>query len=127
MKSRAHVNFALIKYWGKKDEALRLPYQASLSFTVDKLYTETSAKVNDSLTSDIVAINGENNCAKSKRVIDHINLIRREYNISKFLEIESKNFVPTGAGLASGASSFAPLPLAVTKAFNLDLSKSELS
>src|SRR5690554_507257 len=127
MKARAYVNFALIKYWGKKDEKLRLPYQASLSFTVDKLYTDTEVIVNNNLKEDVVYINGVKDDKASIRVIKHLNLIREKYNINKFVEVKSINNVPTAAGLASSASSFAALTLAATKAFNLSLSQKELS
>ena len=32
----AHTNIALIKYWGKKDPVLHLPYTDSLSLTLDR-------------------------------------------------------------------------------------------
>src|SRR5690554_2072865 len=127
MKARAYVNFALIKYWGKKDEELRLPFQASLSFTVDKLYTDTQVFVNKSLIKDKITINGISDEKLNKRVVNHLNLIRSKYNIKDYVEVTSVNNVPTSAGLASSASSFAALTLAATKAFNLNLSKEELS
>lgn len=33
--ARAHTNIALIKYWGKADDKLRLPLMSSLSMTLD--------------------------------------------------------------------------------------------
>ena len=33
----AHPNIALVKYWGKRDEALILPHQSILSMTLDGL------------------------------------------------------------------------------------------
>ena len=33
----AHPNIALVKYWGKRDEALILPHQSSLSVTLAPL------------------------------------------------------------------------------------------
>ncbi|HHT55877.1 MAG TPA: diphosphomevalonate decarboxylase [Acholeplasma sp.] len=127
MKARAYVNFALIKYWGKKDEKLRLPFQASLSFTIDKLFTDTKVTVNKKLIKDKITINGISDERLNKRVIQHLNLIRSKYNIKDYVEVTSVNNVPTSAGLASSASSFAALTLAATKAFNLNLSKEELS
>ena len=127
MKARAYVNFALIKYWGKKNEKLRLPFQASLSFTIDKLFTDTKVTVNKKLIKDKITINGISDEGLNKRVIQHLNLIRSKYNIKDYVEVTSVNNVPTSAGLASSASSFAALTLAATKAFNLNLSKEELS
>ncbi|WP_035375565.1 diphosphomevalonate decarboxylase [Haploplasma axanthum] len=127
MKIRAYVNFALIKYWGKKDEGLKLPYQTSLSFTVDKLYTETEVIYDKNLYQDIVIINGKKDEKMGNRVAKHMDVIRREYNINSYAHIISENFVPTGAGLASSASAFAALAYAATKTYGLELSKTELS
>lgn len=128
MKSRAYVNFALIKYWGKKDEVLRLPFQASLSFTVDKMYTDTLVTYNKDLTKDVVIINGvKDDLTNSKRVIKHMDLIRKELNIKEYALIESKNYVPISAGLASSASSFAALSHAATINNNIKISNDELS
>lgn len=125
---RAYVNFALIKYWGKKDDELRLPNQASLSFTVDKLYTETSVEFNSNLKEDNVTINGVMNDPKmSKRVIKHLNYIRGLYNEPRFAYVNSINYVPTAAGLASSASSFAALTAAAIDNLGVKITKDELS
>lgn len=125
---RAYVNFALIKYWGKKDDQLRLPNQASLSFTVDKLYTETSVEFNSNLKEDNVTINGVMNDPKmSKRVIKHLNYIRGLYNEPRFAYVNSINYVPTAAGLASSASSFVALTAAAIDDLEVKVTKDELS
>jgi diphosphomevalonate decarboxylase len=40
----AHANIALIKYWGKADEALVIPTTSSLSLTLDGLSTQTTVE-----------------------------------------------------------------------------------
>lgn len=127
MIAKAHVNFALIKYWGKKDEKRRLPYQASLSFTVDKLYTKTKVTIDNSLTDDLIEINGISKGDSILRVKKYLNLLRKDLNLKGYVRLESNNNVPTGAGLASSASAFASIALSFTKAFDLNLSKEELS
>ncbi|MDY0276457.1 MAG: diphosphomevalonate decarboxylase [Acholeplasma sp.] len=127
MKARAYVNFALIKYWGKKDDRLRLPHQASLSFTVDKLYTETEVVYDDKLESDVIIVNGNSDLAVNKRVSNHMDIIRKEHGIDKYAYINSNNFVPIAAGLASSASAFAALSLAATTSYGLNLDKKKLS
>ncbi len=36
--ARAHPNLAFIKYWGNRDDALRLPANGSLSMNLDGLF-----------------------------------------------------------------------------------------
>ena len=40
----AHANIALVKYWGKRDEALNLPAVGSLSLTLAGLTTRTAVR-----------------------------------------------------------------------------------
>jgi diphosphomevalonate decarboxylase len=124
---RAYVNFALIKYWGKLDEDLRLPYQSSLSFTVDNLYTDTEITILSDAKKDIVIINGVENPKESMRVINYLNRLRKELNVSSYVKVISTNNVPMAAGLASSASSFASIATAFVKAFKFDISKEEIS
>ncbi len=51
--AKAHTNIALIKYWGKRDEALILPTNNSLSLTLDGFYTTTTVEFREELTQDI--------------------------------------------------------------------------
>ena len=44
-----------------------------------------------------------------------------------FARVESINFVPTAAGLASSASALQPWPLTVADALKLDMTRQELS
>ena len=39
--AKAHINIALIKYWGKQNSKLNIPECSSLSMTLDKFYTST--------------------------------------------------------------------------------------
>ena len=51
----AHANIALVKYWGKRDDALLLPEAPSLSLALDKLLTTTTVQLGsaeDSLLLD---------------------------------------------------------------------------
>ena len=40
--ARAYTNIALIKYWGKVDQKLKIPTTSSLSLTLKDFYTDTS-------------------------------------------------------------------------------------
>ena len=56
-----------------------------------------------------------------------MDMIRKEAGISTYALIESDNFVPTAAGLASSASAYAALAGACNEALDLNLSDKDLS
>lgn len=126
--ARAHSNIALVKYWGKRNVAYNLPAVASISITLDALYTDTSVCFVPGKQSDSLILNGSKaNPKETARVSEFLDRVRREAGIDHFSEVESVNNFPTSAGLASSASSFACLALAGTRAAGLDLDKSRLS
>ncbi|MGI8142787.1 diphosphomevalonate decarboxylase [Staphylococcus haemolyticus] len=127
-KARAHTNIALIKYWGKADEALIIPMNNSLSVTLDRFYTETRVTFDEALTEDQLILNGEAvNAKESAKIQRYMEMIRKEAGISEHALIESENFVPTAAGLASSASAYAALAGACNEALQLGLSDKDLS
>lgn len=127
--AKAHTNIALIKYWGKRNEALILPTNNSLSLTLDGFYTTTTVDFQEDLTSDTFMFNDKKETAGAfKRVTRFLDLVRSLSGKEKlYANVQSINQVPTAAGLASSASGFAALAAASTKALGLDLSDSELS
>lgn len=126
IKVRSNTNIALVKYWGKKNDELKTPLNNSISMTLDNLYTITSAELIDN-EKDIIFFNGKEDI-KDTKIIKFIDLFRKDFNLSdKKLKIETQNNFPTASGLASSASGFSALSLAVSKAFGLDLTKKELS
>ena len=127
-KARAPTNIALIKYWGKADEALIIPMNNSLSVTLDRFYTETRVTFDETLTEDQLILNGEAvNAKESAKIQRYMEMIRKEAGISEHALIESENFVPTAAGLASSASAYAALAGACNEALQLGLSDKDLS
>ena len=127
-KVKANVNIALIKYWGKKDEQLKLPFQPSLSFTLDQFYTITNLEYDKEIQADILYIDNQlANKEETKRVSQYLDEIRKRYQIPYYAKINSENFVPKAAGLASSSSAFSALALAATKAYGIELNKRELS
>ncbi len=127
-KARAHTNIALIKYWGKADEAYIIPMNNSLSVTLDRFYTETKVTFDESYTKDTLILNGEvveeNEAIKISKFMD---IVREIGGTSAHAYIESDNYVPTAAGLASSASAYAALAAACDKALNLGLTGKALS
>src|SRR5258707_14525973 len=52
----AHPNIALVKYWGKRDDRVILPYQSSLSITLGEL--EVTTTVQFAAASEQVELHG---------------------------------------------------------------------
>ncbi|WP_395318416.1 diphosphomevalonate decarboxylase [Fructilactobacillus frigidiflavus] len=126
--ARAHTNIALIKYWGKANQKLKLPTTSSLSLTLNDFYTDTSVLFNEALTEDKIIFNGEQlPKEKAQRIVKFLDLVRDLAHINVYAEVSTINKVPTAAGLASSASGFAALAAAASKAIGLELSKRDLS
>lgn len=118
----AHANIALIKYWGKADDARLIPQAASLSVALDRLLTTTSVDLGgaeDSLELDGKLASAKE-LAKARALLDAA-------GIAEKARIESRNDFPTGAGLASSASGFAALAVAACAAAGRQKSPEELS
>lgn len=126
--ARAHTNIALVKYWGKKDENLIIPYTGSLSLTLDYFYTDTQVAFDANLTTDDVQIDGQPASAKTTaRVSRFLDIVRQRSGITQSAAVRSTNHVPTAAGLASSASAFAALAAASSRAAGMNLSLTDLS
>ncbi|MBF0818773.1 diphosphomevalonate decarboxylase [Streptococcus acidominimus] len=126
--ARAHTNIALIKYWGKRDKALFLPMNSSLSLTLDAFYTDTKVIFDASLPADTFYLNRERQSQKEiEKISQFLDLFREYTGEKRFACVESLNRVPTAAGLASSASAFAALALATATALGLEMSREELS
>ncbi len=126
--SRACSNLATIKYWGNRDDALRLPVNGSLSLNLDGLTTTTTVEFNDALSGDVVIIGSEQVAGKpAERVSHFLDHVRKIAGKPTFARVESANNFPMGAGIASSASAFAALALAASTAIGLHLSERELT
>lgn len=122
--ARAHTNIALIKYWGKTDIALNIPTTSSLSMTLEPFYTTTSVEFTDN-ESDSLILNSA--MEDSRRVSKFLEMMRGQYGNFPKVMIQSENHVPTAAGLASSASSFAALTAAMFGLLDLEKDDSEMS
>lgn len=126
-RSKANANIALIKYWGKRDEELFLPYTNSLSLSLEELYTITEVEFTNE-NQDIFYLDDKiQGFEETKKISKFIDRFREISNNNSRVLIRSFNHVPTAAGLASSASGYAALSLALNKLFNLNLSKKDLS
>ena len=131
----ANSNIALSKYWGKRDDKLVLPYNSSISMTLDNLHTKTTVDFNSEYEYDKVTfwdnwknkIEREIGTEEIKKIVNLLEIIRKMSGKEMYARVETENNFPTAAGLASSASGFAALALAGSKAIELDLDKKELS
>ena len=124
----AHPNIALIKYWGKRDEQLMIPNVDSLSMTLDVFPTVTTVRLSPEAEADSVMLNeapadGE----PRRRVVAFLDLVRQMAGRTEPAIVNTRNSVPTGAGLASSASGFAALAIASAAAYGLDVDTTALS
>jgi diphosphomevalonate decarboxylase len=130
-------NIALIKYWGNRDQALRLPSNPSLSMNLAGLTTTTQVEFDPTLTSDVLILDGREVTGSGRDRVGHfLDQIRAKTSeVSRsasevshlFARVQSRNNFPAGAGLASSASGFAALAVAASAAAGLNLSETELS
>jgi len=122
----APSNIAFIKYWGKKDEILKLPENGSVSMNLNNLLTTTTIDFSETYKSDEVLFNGTRP-KNVDRIINHLNLIRNLSRINLSAKVVTNNNFPTAVGIASSASGFAALTVACDAALNLNLSEKQLS
>jgi diphosphomevalonate decarboxylase len=123
----AHPNIAFIKYWGNRDNELRLPVNGSISMNLDGLFTKTTITFN-SAKQDSLSINNTEVKGKGLERVSYIlDIVRKMANMNEKAEVTSENNFPAGAGIASSAAAFAALALSASTAAGLNLSESELS
>jgi diphosphomevalonate decarboxylase len=125
--AQSHPNIAFIKYWGNRDNALRLPANGSISMNLDGLFTRTTVTFNSS-QRDSLLINDHPVTGKGlDRVAYVLDLVRGMADMNERAEVSSTNNFPAGAGIASSAAAFAALALASSQAAGLTLSEGQLS
>ena len=123
----APANIALCKYWGKRDEELNLPVTSSLSISLGHLGTTTTVQP-ISASADEIALNGKPvapNATFAKALSAYLDLFRPAPDF--FFRVETTNSIPTAAGMASSASGFAALVLALNNLFEWELPVKHLS
>jgi diphosphomevalonate decarboxylase len=126
--AKSPANIAFIKFWGKRNPKLNIPFNDSLSMNLSDCLTTTTVEFNPRFRSDRVFIDGKEVVDEKRlRVLRIVDLVRERANISWGVKIKSENSFPSDAGIASSASGFSALALAASSAAGLDLSLKELS
>ncbi len=124
----AHPNIAFIKYWGNRDDGLRLPASGSISMNLAGLETVTSVTFDPQRQNDEFVFDGVPQTGTAlERISAQLDRLRHKAGSPWKAHVESRNNFPLGAGIASSASGFAALTVAGAAALELSLSERELS
>ncbi len=124
----SHPNIAFIKYWGNRDNTLRLPSNGSISMNLDGLFTRTTVTFSPSARTDSLVLNEQPIGGPGlNRVAYILDIVRGMADLHERAEVVSQNNFPSGAGIASSAAAFAALALAASQAAGLALSEAQLS
>ena len=118
----ASVNIALCKYWGKRDEELNLPITSSLSIGLPGLGAETTVRPAKQYAFSVNGTDVDADAKSARRVFDFARLFTDQP-----VKVETQSTVPLAAGLASSASGFAALALALNDGFGWHLPGRDLS
>lgn len=126
---RAPVNIAVVKYWGKRNTALNLPLNSSLSVTLglNEMYAKTTVAISKNFNEDKFWLNGKKQDIKKndriQKCLKELRRLARKKKGSKDkdclskqrVHICSENNFPTAAGLASSAAGYACLTAVLGK------------
>ncbi len=128
----APANIAFIKYWGARDLARTVPANTSISMTLAHALSHTTVEARDQATDEVLLVDeaGELRPAPegfATRVRGHLEALRGRLGSDAHFKVATRNNFPSAAGLASSASGFAALALAVSRALGLEPSLAELS
>ncbi len=129
----APANIAFIKYWGQQDQQLILPFSDTISMNLSDCFTTTTVAFDTSFLEDEVEIQyygGKRervNGSQYDRVINQVNRFRELMHIDSTVRVVSQNTFPQGAGIASSASAFAALTMALAQVSGWKGTEQELS
>lgn len=130
--TKAPVNIAVIKYWGKTNEDLIIPANDSLSLTLstEHLCATTTVAVGKKFREDRIWLNGKEESAHSPRLQNCLHEIRKKsqyQHVQDFpdwanwnVHMCSVNNFPTSAGLASSAAGYACLVQSLGTLFHIE-------
>lgn len=119
IKWRCPSNIALVKYWGKKGN--QIPCNASLSMTLQQSFTDVSLVIGEKKAVGLELqyfFHGEQNMAFQNRISKFIEQNSDAFTVIKdhSISIHSANSFPHSAGIASSASAFGAITLALLDA-----------
>jgi len=123
----APANIAIVKYWGAKDAERVVPYNPSISMTLEVCRSTTTVEpvpADERADGDRVWVVADGArtpapAAFAERVHAHLDVLRRRTGRSERFRVATSNSFPAAAGLASSASGFAALACAVVRALEI--------
>lgn len=136
VKATSTPNIALIKYWGNRNDTLRLPAADSLSITLDQPSVEITIDHADRFAArNFVADDSPRTLTKGQqsRLSNHFQLVKEylatvdsSYMLPASVSLEIRSKIPQGVGLASSAAIFSALAEGYAALVG-DLEKHEIS
>ena len=105
--ANAPSNIAFVKYWGKKDEILRLPENGSISMNLSDMTSTTTIEFDPKYSDDSITINGVVESNDHNRAIAHLDRVRTLAKIANKAKVMTVTNFPRSTGLSSSASGFA--------------------
>lgn len=138
---KSYANIAIVKYWGKKNKEKMIPATSSISLTLENMYTETEISfiteeesreklknLNEEnlIVGDLFYLNGELQNKEQRDKISKVVDLFRE-NKKQFVKINTRNNMPTEAGLSSSSSGLSATIKACNELFEKNYSRSELA
>jgi len=130
---RAPSNIAFIKYWGAKDLERAIPVNPSLSMTLRTCFSRSTVEWLDEEGDHEIRWRGAGGVleeappAFAERVRNHLDFLRNWSKAKGRFRIATENSFPSAAGLASSASGFSALTLAVLGALDRKVAVAEQS
>ncbi|HHS3551402.1 TPA: diphosphomevalonate decarboxylase [Streptococcus pyogenes] len=123
----SYANIAIIKYWGKENQAKMIPSTSSISLTLENMFTTTSVSfLPDTATSDQFYISGVlQNDEEHTKISTIIDQFRQPGQA--FVKMETQNNMPTAAGLSSSSSGLSALVKACDQLFDTQLDQKALA
>ena len=118
-KARSTPNIALIKYWGNRNDKLRLPMADSVSITLDSPNVEVCVEHSPVFTLHSYLPDGTEKLLKEKdaaRIEEHLKLTKEFLSTVKMADVIPASFsitirsaIPPAIGIASSAAVFSAL------------------
>ncbi len=137
VKARSTPNIALIKYWGNRNDTLRLPMADSVSITLDSPCVEVTIEHSTVFTLQSFLPDRSQKILKEKdiaRIEGHLKLTKQFLStvnmadaIPESVSITIRSAIPPAIGIASSAAVFSGLAKAYAELITCNLQPATLS